>query len=175
VAQAVNRQVYAGRAKIVTTTVAASGAVTFRDASSTAFTWGTARDLKSVVTISHGGRMDGPNLGYRADDTFPHQPWDADFQKQALKPRAISFWKTVGRSLLPGGKIILMGCQMAMDDDDSNPADDFIYGKAVATFAGKTVFAADGSIAAANRATVLRHIRAIERGSVRRPMKRFAP
>ena len=177
VARAVNRHVYVRRAKIVITTVAASGAVTFRDTKGRPFTWATARDLKSVVTISHGGAADGPNLGYRDDDSFPHQPWGCDTDTDTLKQRAKTFWTTVGRSLLTSGKIILMGCQMAMelDDFDPNTKEDFIYGKAVAKVTGRTVYASLGSIAAANTATVLQHIRLIDRGSVRRPMKRLSP
>ena len=62
-----------------------------------------------------------------------------------------------------------------LDDFDPNTKEDFIYGKAVANVAGRTVYASVGSIAAANTATVLQHIRVIERGSVQRPMKRFSP
>jgi uncharacterized protein (DUF1786 family) len=82
-----------------------------------------------------------------------------------LSDAANTFWQLIAGELRPTGKIILVGCYMGGGE----------YAADVAAATKRTVYAADGLSAAANVEATVRHVRAIERGAVLLPMKRFKP
>ncbi|MBK7543735.1 MAG: hypothetical protein IPP10_18565 [Candidatus Competibacteraceae bacterium] len=49
------------------------------------------------------------------------------------------------------------------------------YAQGVANTSKRTTYASDGLFAAADEATALKHVKAIEKGLAIRPMKRFNP
>jgi hypothetical protein len=166
VARKLSSEVYAGKATILKTTVADSEGsydVQFKTLAGTLFTWDSdaAKDLATVMTISHGFSCDGPNLAFGAGG---QQPWGSEGGMcDALSDYAKSFWESVGRSLRADGKIILAGCSMGIG----------FYAATVATIAGKPVYAATGSFGAGDEATALKHVKAIENGKVLPPMQRY--
>lgn len=177
VASYLNRNLYKNKAKIVKTTVTESGqsmAVTFSKLDGKSFSWADVEDISSILTISHGAIIDGPNLGYGLG--LGYQPWgtSSDSNYTELSTEGASFWSSIGWELIPVGKIILVGCSMGktIDDPDNERAP---YGQLVADTSRRTVYASNGLFAAADKETVLRHVKAIEQGSVIRPMKRFNP
>lgn len=176
VANYLNRNLYKNKAKILKATVTESGSsliVTFRKLDGHSFSWVDVKDISSILTISHGAIIDGPNLAY---GDIGYQPWgtnpDSDYTE--LSAEGTSFWSSIGWELNPVGKIILVGCSMgkSIDDPGNQRAP---YGQLVADTSRRTVYASNGLFAAADKDTVLRHVKAIERGSAIRPMKRFNP
>jgi hypothetical protein len=167
VAKSVDRKVYGGKATVVRTTVTKGddGAlgVTFGKTNGKSFSWGDVSELSSVVTISHGGSCDGPNLNYGSGGD--NQPWGAEACDEAIAEGGRAFWGSIATVLKPTGKVILVGCYMGLGS----------YAKGVAAVTGHSVYAADGLFAAANEATTVKHVGAIEKGVVIRPMKRFDP
>jgi hypothetical protein len=145
------------------TTVTESGgslSVTFATLDGHAFSWATTHGLSRVLTISHAFSRDGPNLAY-GDGGY--QPWGSD--GATLAAAGQSFWQSVGRALRADGKIILLGCVMGAG----------AYAGNVATATGKQVYASTDLFAAGNAATALKYVRAIEKGRVPTPMKKFEP
>ena len=69
----------------------------------------------------------------------------------------------MGKYLVKGGKIILVGCNMGKGN----------YARSVAVVAGATVYAAKNKFAAADTATVVQHVNAIEGGKPLSPMAKF--
>ena len=176
VANYLNRNLYKNKAKIVKTTVTESGqslAVTFSKLDGKPFSWTDVENISSILTISHGGLLDGPNLAYGESG---YQPWGTapDSNYTELSTEGASFWSSIGWELNPVGKIILVGCSMGknIDDPGNNRAP---YGQLVADTSRRTVYASNGLFAAADKETVLRHVQAIEKSSPIRPMKRFNP
>jgi hypothetical protein len=164
----VDKKVYDGKAVVVRTTVTTdvdgSLGVTFSGRRGKAFSWGDVSELTSVVTISHGAPCDGPNLDYGAGGE--NQPWASPGEcAEGLSEGGRAFWRSMAVVLKATGKIILVGCYMGM----------YSYAKSVAAVTGRTVYAADDAFAAAHGATAVKHLKAIERGVVIQPMKRFDP
>lgn len=165
VAKSLSRKVYSSKAAVVRTTVTDSGGtlvVTFSKLDGKAFSWDDVSDLSTVITISHGGGCDGPNLAYTDGG---YQPWGSNACDGVLSTGGSSFWKSIGNELKSGGKVILIGCYMGTGS----------YAQAVADTTRRMAYASDGLFAAANEATTLKHVKAIEKGLVIRPMKRFNP
>lgn len=170
VANYLNRNAYGNKATIVKTTATESGqslVVTFSKLDGKSFSWDNVKDLSSILTISHGSFLDGPNLAYMEGG---YQPWDTGSKLVELSAEGASFWSSIGWELKSGGKIILVGCSMGKNFLGRGP-----YGQLVADTSRRTVYASNGLFAAADKDTVLRHVKAIERGSVVRPMTRFNP
>jgi hypothetical protein len=167
VAKSVDRNVYASKARVVKTTVTKNDdgtlAVSFSTLKGDAFSWGSVSELSTVLTISHGGSCDGPNLNYGAGGD--NQPWGAELCGEELIQGGQDFWGMVGSTLKASGKVILIGCYMGSGS----------YAQGVAQATGKAVYASDGLFAAANEATTLKHVKAIEKGVVISPMKKFKP
>lgn len=164
VAKMLDRRVYGGRAEVVNTTVSLSGSapatVAFSTVGGSAFSWTDVHDLKSVVTISHGFSLDGPNLAYGEGDER-YQVWGSDDATGELEDAAKAFWGTlVGKAMASRGKIILVGCFMGSGN----------YARNVAKAAGVTVYASTSLFAAANADTTLKHVKAIESGKPLKPM-----
>jgi len=168
VARQVRRRVYSGAAKVIRAIAAKRSdgvIVSFGTTDGKPFSWDDVQDLKSVITISHGGSVDGPNLNYGAGDEA-YQAWGSRSDgTSGLSDAGGAFWKLIANELKPSGKIILVGCLMGSWE----------YAGYVAKETGHTVYASDGLFAAADTETTVRHVRAIERGAVMRPMKRFDP
>lgn len=167
-ATTVNNEVYSGSATIVKTTVKVSKntpTVTLKTVVGKPFLLGSVNNLKTVLTISHAGACDGPNLaaGDTTIDLTAHQPWNSlNWSCYELSVEAKSFWKLVSKSLRADGKIILIGCEMGVS-----------YAKMVATETGKRVYGSMTSLAAAHPPTVLKHVKAIEEGGLLAPMRLF--
>jgi hypothetical protein len=170
VAKALDRKVYGGRAEVVYTKVTVSDAspttVEFFTLGGSAFSWPDAHNLITVITISHGFSMDGPNLAYGLGDER-YQAWGSDGSGTgALGAAAKEFWgRKVGKALKSSGKIILVGCFMGWGD----------YARNVAKEAAVTVYASTGLFAAANEDTTLKYVKAIESGKVLKPMVEASP
>lgn len=165
VAKSLRRKVYSKEATIVETTVSSIFgvlSVTFNTLDGKVFSWADVSNLDSVLTISHAGFCDGPNL---ASEAGGYQPWGSPECDGTLSVEGAKFWATIGSTLKSGGKIILIGCSMGAG----------LYGQAVANAAKRTTYASDGLFAAADEATTLKHVKAIEKGLPIRPMKRFNP
>lgn len=167
VAKSVDRKVYGGKAIVVRTTVVKSDtgslAVSFSRTNGKPFSWGDVSDLSTIVTISHGGGCDGPNLNYGAGGD--NQPWGADACDEALSAGGRAFWGDMAIELKATGKIILVGCYMGSGS----------YAQGVANLTGRTVYASTDLFAAANEATTVKHVKSIEKGVAIKPMKRFDP
>lgn len=119
--------------------------------------------LSTFITISHGGPEDGPIM---AHDPRSLQPWGSNLAKSALSTTGSSFWKFIGGKMQgKTGKIILAGCHMG----------ELSYARNVALVSGIKCYGYDGTFAAADESTVLKHVGAIEQGKVIKPMKRFSP
>jgi hypothetical protein len=130
-----------------------------------------------MLIISHSGSQDGPNLSYNAGG---YQPWsnydplgEADgnpysaggkFWVEMFRPRAWNFWSSVGRSLVPEGKIILLGCNLGMG-----------YHEQVANASGRTTYGPIDQCAAGDATTAVRLVRGIERGEPATIIKRAEP
>lgn len=165
VAKSLNRKVYAKEAIVVETTVRdvlGVLVVTFNKLDGKIFTWADVNNLDSVLTISHAGYCDGPNLAFGDGG---QQPWGTVNCDGVLSTEGAAFWGSIGRSLKSGGKIILIGCSMGAG----------VYAQGVANTSKRTTYASDGLFAAADEATTLKHVKAIEKGLPIRPMKRFNP
>jgi hypothetical protein len=168
VAVKLKKEVYSNATIIKTTVTDSSGAasVAFTTLNGHAFAWDRTHNVSRVLTISHGGAGDGPNLAL-GDDSVPldeHQPWGSK-NASDLSDAAQAFWKSVGRSLRADGKIILLGC------NEGSGA----YAGNVAKAAGKHVFAATDEIAAGNSTSALKIVRSIEARHAKKPMKDFKP
>jgi hypothetical protein len=167
VAKAVDRKIYHGRAKVISTKVTVSDTaptlVEFFDLKGTAFSWGDAHDLKTVATISHGFSGDGPNLAYGLGDDR-YQAWGTDPHGD-LGAAAKDFWGRVGKALKSDGKIILVGCFMGAGT----------YAVNVAKQATVKCYASIGLFAAANVDTTMKHVKAIENGKPIKPMVEASP
>lgn len=169
VAKVLDRKIYRGRAEVVYTKVTVSDAspttVEFFTLSGSAFSWSDAHDLTTVITISHGFVMDGPNLGYGLGDER-YQAWGSDDITETFEAAAKEFWgQKVGKALKSSGKIILVGCFMGSGN----------YARNVAKEAAVKVYASEGLFAAANEDTTLKYVKAIESGKVLKPMVEFSP
>jgi len=167
VAEAVNQKVYGSDAVVVKTFVTESDgvlSVSFNSARGKSFSWSEVHGLSTVMTISHGARCDGPNLD--AHDQG-YQPWPSEnpCTTKELSEPGNAFWKQVGAALGATGKIILVGCNMGAA----------LYAAGVADATGRAVFAATAPFPAADEATTVQHIQAIEQGAVLKPMKKFTP
>lgn len=173
IARTVNRKVYARKAKVIGTTLVTgtdgSISVSLGSLKGDAFSWDDVKELTSVVTISHGGSIDGPNLNYGSGGH--NQPWGLEFKQQngtvdiSLNKAGSAFWATIGSELKASGKIILLGCSMGMNG----------YAGHVAKAAGRSVYAAEEKMAAANEERTVSIVTAIEKGVTVSPMKRFDP
>ncbi|HCK80177.1 MAG TPA: hypothetical protein PK880_12885 [Candidatus Competibacter sp.] len=165
VAKSLNRKVYAKKAIIVETTVRdvlGVLVVGLYKLDGKVFTWAEVSNLSTVLTISHGGLCDGPNL---ASEEGGYQPWGSTSCDGTLSSEGEKFWNSIGNVLKSGGKIVLIGCSMGSGS----------YGQSVANAAKRATYASDGLFAAADEATTLKHVKAIEKGLAIRPMKRFNP
>ncbi len=122
----------------------------------TAFSWEDAYGVLRVLTISHAA-FDGPNL---TPGVGGAQPWSVvlDGGKTANE-----FWGSVGESMVPDGKIILLGCHMG----------ESAYGLVVHQITRTTVYASGDYFAAGEAKVALRHVLAIEDGKVLKPMQEF--
>jgi hypothetical protein len=160
VAKQLKKDVYHDKATVVKTLVHGAPIEVAFTKRGRPFSWAKVHDLRSVLTISHSGICDGPNLAYHDGG---YQPWDSNCT--ALSADARAFWVSVGQALRAGGKIILLGCNMG----GSN------YAQLVATATSRAVYAATRAFAAGSAPFVLKHVRAIEKGLELDPMKRFDP
>jgi hypothetical protein len=135
------------------------------------FTWNQKPDLDSVLTITHGAPLRGPNLTYAGGraalvvqgSADQGQPWGSDSENGSLSFLGRQFWGEVGRSLKPKGKIIMLGCKMGLGT----------YAQNVAREADHDVYASTDDFGAGHPDTVLRHVTAIERGGVLKPIVKF--
>ena len=75
------------------------------------FTFGDTSNLDRVLTISHSGPLDGPNLAYHVQGGGDYQPWGGNHDG-SLPSEARRFWGSVGDAMKQGGKIILLGCKI---------------------------------------------------------------
>ena len=108
----IRRIVYEGNALIIR--VSTSGGWTHCGAAlhgshGSDFSMSSVSGLGTVITVSHGAMGDGP--------LFNHcQPWGRSDTWSAtdteLSDEAKQFWHSVSGALGPGGKIILIGCNM---------------------------------------------------------------
>lgn len=170
VAKSLKKKVYLKEAIIVTTTVSSlfgGNFVTYDKLDGTSFSWAEVSNLASVLTISHAGFCDGPNLtpGEGGDQPWGTEPSREPGCSEVLSAQAVTFWRLIGTVLKANGKILLIGCSMGLGK----------YGQSVANAAKHTTYASDGLFAAADEATTLKHVKAIEKGLVIQPMKRFNP
>jgi hypothetical protein len=153
IAKVIAREVYAGKAKVVKTKVTKeeSGAlpVEFTTHDGKPFSFDDVHDLITVLTISHGFSMDGPNLAYMDGG---YQPWNSD-ASGALSTAAKEFWGSVGDALIQKGKIVLCGCFMGKG-----------YAKKVSEAARVRVYGSNGATAAANLEKTKERITDIEAG-----------
>ena len=164
-ARRIAKDAYGNNATIVRAAVvpvASSFTVSFTTLKGAAFSWAGASGLTRVLTVSHAFSADGPNLAYHGGG---YQPWGTESDVDALTPGGRAFWTSVGKSMVPGGKIILLGCFMGMGQ----------YAQLVAEASGRTVFASKSLFAAGNADSALRYVLAIEKGNVPAPMKKFGP
>jgi hypothetical protein len=159
------------RTKVAKTTGASSDAspsVTLTKLDGTAFSWEASRHLTRVLTVSHAFSGAGQNLTY-GDSTFGDrggsQPWGSKDDDGTLSPEGQSFWKSVGDSLRPHGKIIMLGCFMGFG----------AYGASVAKAAHRIVYASTDLFGAGDTHTALKYVGAIEKGKVLPPLKSFEP
>ena len=171
VAKQLKQRVYAGAARVLRATVekgkGGNVVVSFLTSKGARFSWKEVKDLKSVITISHGGLIDGPNLNAGSGDEA-YQPWGSKPEADGsfgLSDSATRFWTIIAGELKPTGKIILVGCYMGSME----------YAADVAALTGRRVYASDGLFAAANVNTTVTHVRGIEKGTVTKPMKLFQP
>ena len=170
VAKHLKKKVYKGNARVLRATVETGKGghvvVTFATTRGARFSWDEVKNLKSVITISHGGPNDGPNMNAGSGEESS-QPWGRATLDggSGFSNNAIQFWKLIAGELKPTGKIILVGCSMGTDT----------YAADVAMLTRRRVYASDGLFAAANVDTTAAHVRAIENGHVTRPMKLFRP
>jgi hypothetical protein len=171
VAQKLKRDVYHGHATIVQTTLVPHDSglygVSFHTLDGHDFSWDTAHDISTVMTISHSFSGDGPNLAYhdpRFDlDTHKNQPWGSDPGHEGeMGAQGRAFWTSVATALRGDGKIILVGCFMGDG-----------YAAKVAGMTGKRVYGSTTLFGAGNAATAIMYVRAIEGGHVLTPMKEF--
>jgi hypothetical protein len=115
------------------------------------FSWDHTKDLRRVLTISHG-MLDGPNLAF-GDAVVPaeaHQPWgvnDGD-----LTDTGTAFWTLVSRHMETAGKIILLGCLMGAGQ----------FARNLAHLTKRNVYAATNEFGAGDAKTALKNVRAIE-------------
>jgi hypothetical protein len=172
-ARKLNHALYHGRARIVRASVAPDGdsfVVTFKTSHGAPFVWADvhAGSLQTVVTISHSGEEDGPNLALldATVNVMGHQPWGTvDGDGKELTSDATTFWATVGKALGKHGKTVLLGCNMGRG----------LYASLVASATGHPAFAATQSFAAGNSDVALKYTRGVESHHVMHPLKRFAP
>jgi hypothetical protein len=171
VAKTLRARVY-HHASIVTTTVnssangAASVALTRLDG--TTFSWDGKPHLTRVLTISHGWYGAGQNLTYgdaNFGDGGGSQPWGSKEDDGSLSFEGQSFWTSVGGSMRPNGKIIMLGCCLGFGE----------YGTSVARASHKSVYASTEVFGAGDTRVALKYVRAIEHGKVLKPLKRFDP
>jgi len=175
VAKTLRARVY-HHATIVKTTVTkttspdATGAasVTLTRLDGTTFSWDGKPHLTRVLTISHGFFGAGQNLTY-GDATFGEgggsQPWGSLENDGALSAEGRTFWTSVGGSMRPNGKIIMLACLLGFGE----------YGTSVARASHKSVYASTDLFAAGDTDVALKYVRAIEHGKVLKPLKRFDP
>jgi hypothetical protein len=169
VARKLKKEVYSNATIVKTTVTDSSGAasVAFTTLDGHPFAWDRTHNVSRVLTISHGGAGDGPNLAL-GDDSVPldeHQPWASTNASRDLSDAAKAFWTSAGSSLRADGKIILLGCNMGSG----------AYAANVAKAAGKRVFAAKDEIGAGNSKSALMYVRSIEAGHAKKPMQGFKP
>ena len=165
VAKSLKFKVYANEAVVVETTVRnvwGKLIVTFSTLDGKSFSWTEASNLDRVLTISHAGFCDGPNL---ASEEGGYQPWGSLACDATLSVEGAKFWAAIGKALKAGGKIILLGCSMG----------EGLYGQAVANVSKRSTYASNGLFAAGDEPVALKYVKAIEKGLVIPPMKRFDP
>jgi hypothetical protein len=155
-------------AKSMDAGASASPSVTFTKLDGTAFSWDTKPHLTRVLTVSHAFSGAGQNLTY-GDATFGDgggsQPWGGKDNDGTLSAEGQSFWKAVGDTMRPDGKIIMLGCFMGHGT----------YGANVARTAKKRVYASTDLFGAGDTHTALKYVGAIEKGKVLKPLKSFSP
>jgi hypothetical protein len=162
VARQLRREVYEGNATIVRTTVHPTGQVTLTTLAGKPFSWGDVRQLSSVLVISHGG-YEGPNLATLDESVAVDLHQALGKQPGELSEEGKSFWRSVGGALDDRGKIILLGCH-----EDT-------YGQKVAGVALRRVFGPAKFFEAGDERVALRHVKAIEGGTVLPPMRGLLP
>jgi len=164
---------------VVKTTDASGGTssmVKFTKLDGTEFSWDPKLHLARVLTVSHSFSGAGQNLAYEAGgdidppdcdstNTCLNQPWGTHANDGSLSAEGQQFWQSVGHAMQPHGKIIMLGCFMGGGE----------YGNSVAKATGKRVFASTDLFGAGDSTTVLKHVRAIEKGHVLKPLKSFDP
>jgi hypothetical protein len=87
------------------------------------------------------------------------------FTFHALRPQAREFWTRVGQSLAADGKIVILGCNVGRGH----------YIQHVANASGRPTYGPATATAAADVDTVVRLVKAIERGIALEPMRRALP
>lgn len=170
---AVNWRVYSGRAHIIRSTVTLTGPNSSTVAFSTVY-GNTQKPAYSFLMISHGFSADGPNLGFGLGDSADrYQPWRRELDSSGnwtLTSYAKAFWRSVGNTLHPGGKIVLLGCKMGIGYPSIGMRP---YAEDVAKEAGRSVFGASEEFGSADAPIAIRTMKAIERGLPAPPMIEF--
>jgi hypothetical protein len=185
-ARELKRAVYESRARIVKAEVGAapspfsemigedSRPVRFHTEKKKPFAFAEVRNLRSVLTISHAGTNDGPNLLYGAGGYQPWQSYSRDksvysaggkFKVDMLRPKARAFWAEVGRAMAPEGRIIMLGCNLGTS----------AYIHHVANASARRTYGPTASFSAADVETVVTVVRQIEKGSIIPPMREAKP
>jgi hypothetical protein len=187
-ALALKKSVYHSRAEIVSAEVGAaptlaseivgddSRHVGFSTEKGKPFSFRNRRHLRAVITISHAGPDDGPNLLYGAGG---YQPWQiygqlaidnpysggGKFDVKMLRPKARAFWKEVGQAMAADGKIIMVGCRLGKN----------AYIDLVANASGRKTYGPTEACSAGDVKTVVRIVKTIEHGGVPPPMREAKP
>jgi RHS repeat-associated protein len=160
---AIRRSVYGRHATVVKTTLHDDLTMSFSTLDGKNFNLSRARALRTFMTISHAGPLGGPILNHGSDSE--NQPWKTDLNGD-LTSRAKTFWTTVGNSLRSDGKVVLMGCSMGADGEQS-------YAAAVARHIKRSVYAAVNSCFSGDRESAVSYARSIEQGTPITPFKKF--
>jgi hypothetical protein len=187
-ARELKRAVYHSRAEIVDAEVGAaptifseivgddSRPIRFVTEKGKPFSFRNHRHLRAVITISHAGPDDGPNLLYGAGGYQPWQiygksaadnPYSAGgkFKVEMLRPKARDFWKDVGQAMAADGKIIMVGCNLGTNS----------YIDLVANASGRKTYGPSAACSAGDVKTVVRIVKTIEHGGVPPPMREAKP
>ena len=107
-------------------------------------------EAKTIICIAHNGALDGPILSDEFSSFREMQPWHTNSTGTTLWDGGALFWRTVGWA--PNTrKILLLGCNSGNH-----------YAKCVNDVAGIPVFGFKDSCAAADSATMEKHVRSIE-------------
>lgn len=108
------------------------------------------KEAETFICIAHNGETDGPVLTDEYDDWLERQPWHTNGTGVQLWLGGVLFWQLIGRA--PNTqKILLLGCNSAKS-----------YAKCVNDVANIPVFGFKDSCAAADSATMFKHVSSIE-------------